>query len=78
MGEVDLSVINHDELNCPACPAEPLMEVAGFCSDELADGVCICCPACGFQVVSASPTQAEAAIRLLWDYGLPYIEVDET
>lgn len=68
MAEVDLSVINHDELNCPACFDQAMMEVKEFCGDALPSAACIQCPECGFQVVSRHPLQAEAAIRTLWAY----------
>lgn len=60
--------INQDELNCPACDDEPLMQVGGFTSDDLADGVIIRCPACGFQVAGPEPKYLEALLRLAWDW----------
>ena len=60
--------INRDELNCPACPDQPLMDVQQCCTDELDRGVQITCPACGFFVGGRDGAQVEAAVRTLWDY----------
>ncbi len=57
--------VNRDELNCPARPAETLMDVQDLSTDEFAGGVAIVCPSCGFQIGSASGAVAEAAVRAL-------------
>lgn len=64
----DLTQINFDELNCPACDNQALLEPYAMCSDIVADGVTLECPDCGFTVSGAIPAQVEAAVRVLWDY----------
>lgn len=64
--------VDQDELNCPACEEQALMDVFAFSSDEVDEGVNIVCPSCGFQVAGRNAAQVEAAVRMLWDYGLPY------
>ena len=69
----DLSTINTDELNCPACEAQPTMLMQECSTDEIDSGAQITCPACGFFVGGANPRQVEAAVRCLWDR-LPELE----
>ena len=70
----DLSIINTDELNCPACEAQPLMGVHEWEGPELPNGGAgLVCPSCGFTVAAANPRLVEAAVRSLWDR-LPELE----
>lgn len=66
-----------DDLKCPACEGAPVMTVSIFCSDEVEDGTVIVCPQCGFQVAGRDEAQVEAAIELLWDYGLPWVDEEK-
>ncbi len=60
--------IDPDELNCPACAEQSPLEIAGFDAELVADGVCVTCPSCGFQIAGQNAAQVEAAARILWDY----------
>ena len=57
--------VNLDELNCPACPAQTMMEVIDYWSEDCAEGVEITCPTCHFTVSHPSGPVAEMAIRML-------------
>lgn len=57
-----------DELNCPACDEEPLMEVSeGSLEVDMTDvdATFITCPNCGFQITAQSAQTAELAVRAL-------------
>lgn len=61
-------LINGDELNCPACEAQPMFLIQKCHTEEISGGVQLTCPGCGFFIGGADPRQVEAAARVLWDY----------
>jgi len=64
----DQHCVNFDELNCPACDDQPMMDVVRTDTEEFTDGIVIVCPHCGFHVGASTGREAEAAVRCLWDY----------